>query len=156
MPPTILQQPSPATLNATIGSEAFFRAEAGGFPPLSYQWYFGTTAIPNATNTTLYLSNLKADQSGAYKLAVSNPGGTTWSQPATLNVLPGLDVHMVPAITLFGTVGLNYRIDYLSPIGPPDSWTSLATITLTNSPQFYFDTSAIGQPGRLYRSVQLP
>lgn len=154
-PPTILQQPSPVSLNAVVGGDAFFRVAAGGFPPLSYQWYFGTSAIPNATNTALHLTNLKAEQSGAYKVAVSNPGGTTWSQPATLNVLPGLDVHMVPAITLFGTVGLNYRIDYISPYGAPDSWISLATITLTNSPQFYFDTSAIGQQGRLYRTVQL-
>ncbi len=155
-PPTILQQPTPATLNAVVGSDAWFRAEAGGFPPLSYQWYHGTTAISGATQRVLHLFNARADQSGAYKIAVANPGGTTWSEAATLNVLPGLDVHMVPAISVIGTVGLNYRIDYMSPYGAPDSWTALGTVTLTNSPRFYFDASAIGQPARLYRSEQVP
>ena len=33
---------------------------------------------------------------------------------------------------------------------------TLATITLTNTTQLYFDTSTIGQPPRLYRLVPVP
>jgi hypothetical protein len=40
--------------------------------------------------------------------------------------------------------------------GPPGNWLPLATITLTNSPEMYFDVSAIGQPARFYRFVQVP
>ena len=33
---------------------------------------------------------------------------------------------------------------------------TLATVPLTNTSQLYFDTSAPGQPPRLYRVVQMP
>jgi len=39
--------------------------------------------------------------------------------------------------------------------GPIDAWFTLATVTLTNTSQLYFDTSAWQQPPRLYRLVQL-
>ena len=64
---------------------------------------------------------------------------------------------MVPAITLTGAIGSSVRIDYINQFGPIDAWvTNLATVTLTNTSQLYFDTSAIGQPVRLYRTVLLP
>ena len=64
---------------------------------------------------------------------------------------PGLDLHMAPAITLTGAIGNSVRVDYINQFGPTDAWVNLATVTLTNSSQLYFDTSAIDQPPRLYR-----
>jgi hypothetical protein len=69
---------------------------------------------------------------------------------------PTLDLHMVPAITLTGTVGSSVRLDYIKRFGPIDAWVTLATVTLTNTSQLYFDVSAPGQPQRLYRLVQVP
>ena len=67
------------------------------------------------------------------------------------------DVHLVPAITLAGAIGSSVRIDYINQFGPIDAWvTNLATVTLTNTSQLYFDTSMIGQPLRLYRIVPVP
>ena len=40
--------------------------------------------------------------------------------------------------------------------GPTDAWITLTTVTLTNTSQLYFDTSAPGQPERLYRLVPVP
>jgi hypothetical protein len=40
--------------------------------------------------------------------------------------------------------------------GNDASWQPLATVTLTNTAQFYFDTSAVGAPYRFYRLVELP
>jgi len=37
-----------------------------------------------------------------------------------------------------------------------NAWVALATVTLTNTSQLYFDASAPGQPERLYRLVQVP
>jgi hypothetical protein len=48
------------------------------------------------------------------------------------------------------------RLDYINPFGPTDAWVTLATVALSNTSQLYFDTSARGQPERLYRLVPLP
>ena len=72
-----------------------------------------------------------------------------------MTLLP-LGVQMVPAITISGTPGNMIRLDYIAQSGPTNTWMELATLTLTNSSQLYFDTSAPGQPPRLYRLVAIP
>ena len=69
---------------------------------------------------------------------------------------PVLNLNMVPALTLTGAIGNSVRIDCISQYGPIDAWTNLATVTLTNTSQIYFDTSSIGQPPRLWRVVPMP
>ena len=53
-----------------------------------------------------------------------------------------MDLHLVPAITLTGTVGSSVRLDYINQFGPIDAWVTLDTVTLTNTSQLYFDVSA--------------
>jgi len=77
-------------------------------------------------------------------------------QTGTPSVVPWLDLHMVPAITLTGNIGDNLRLDYINQFGPTDAWVTLATVKLTNTSQLYFDTSSIGQPPRLWRIVPVP
>jgi hypothetical protein len=77
-------------------------------------------------------------------------------QTGTPGVRPSLELHLVPAITLTGTIGHSVRLDYINQFGPTDAWVTLDTVTLTNTSQLYFDTSAPGQPQRLYRLVPLP
>ena len=78
-------------------------------------------------------------------------------QTGTPGVAPSLSLPgMVPAITLTGSIGDSWRVDYINRFGPTDAWVTLATVTLTNTPQLYFDVSAPGQPQRLYRLVQVP
>ena len=67
-----------------------------------------------------------------------------------------LDLHFVPAITLTGNIGGSVRVDSINRFGPTDAWFILDTVTLTNTSQLYFDTSAWRQPERLYRLVPLP
>jgi uncharacterized repeat protein (TIGR03803 family) len=74
-------------------------------------------------------------------------------QPGPSSVNPSLELHLVPAITLRGDIGHSLRLDYINQFGPTDAWVTLATVTLTNTSQLYFDTSAPGQPERLYRLV---
>jgi uncharacterized repeat protein (TIGR03803 family) len=72
-------------------------------------------------------------------------------------VVPSLSQPcFVPAITLSGNVGDSLHLDYINAIGPTDAWVPLATVTLTNTSQLYFDTSSIGQPRRLWRIVPVP
>jgi uncharacterized repeat protein (TIGR03803 family) len=77
-------------------------------------------------------------------------------QTGTPSVRPSLDLRIVPAITLTGNIGHSVRVDYINRFGPIDAWVTLDTVTLTNTSQLYFDTSAPGQPQRLYRLVQVP
>jgi uncharacterized repeat protein (TIGR03803 family) len=75
--------------------------------------------------------------------------GTT-PPPATLHLA------QVPAIALAGTVGAAIRIDYINQFGPVDAWQELETVTLAAPSQDYVDTSAPGQPPRLYRVSTAP
>jgi hypothetical protein len=77
-------------------------------------------------------------------------------QTGTPGVIPSLDLHLVPAITLTGNLGGSVRVDYVNRFGPIDAWVTLETVTLTNTSQLYFDVSAPGQPQRLYRLVPEP
>jgi len=77
-------------------------------------------------------------------------------QTGTTGVKPSLELHMVPAITLTGSIGGSVRVDAINQFGPIDAWFTLDTVTLTNTSQLYFDISAWRQPQRLYRLVQVP
>jgi hypothetical protein len=155
-PKVVINVVGPASQTVAAGSQAFFSVNASGVPPLSYQWYFGTNALAGATNRWLSLQNVQASQAGSYRVVVSNSQGSATSQPLVLSVAPSLTVNMVPAILLNGAVGTSYRVDYINVVGPTNAWNTLATVTLTNAQQFYPDYSAIGQPARFYRLVQVP
>ncbi|MDB6064961.1 MAG: serine/threonine-protein kinase [Pedosphaera sp.] len=153
--PTIIGQPQSQTTGA--GSTVIFSVHAE-VAPFGYQWYFNTTnLITGATNSSLTLNNVQVQQSGAYSVVITNSLGSATSQQAMLSVLPSLQINLVPAISLFGGAGLTYNVQFINAVGPTNApWTTLATVTLTNSPQFFPDYSAIGQPVRFYRTVQVP
>jgi hypothetical protein len=67
-----------------------------------------------------------------------------------------LDITTIPALTLAGPIGSKMRVDAINRFGPIDAWFTVDTVTLTNSSQVYFDVSALEQPPRLHRLVQVP
>jgi hypothetical protein len=77
-------------------------------------------------------------------------------QTGAPSVVPSLDLRKVPAITLTGNISDKLRVDYINQFGPIDAWVTLDTVTLTNTSQVYFDTTAVGQPPRLWRLVPEP
>lgn len=77
-------------------------------------------------------------------------------QSAPASVIATLELHLVPAITLSGSVGSHLRVDGVNQFGPIDAWYTVATETLTNPSQLYFAVSAVGQPLRLDRLVPMP
>lgn len=79
----------------------------------------------------------------------------TW-QIGNPTVAPRLQLNFVPALTLTGQINDEIRVEGINASGPTGAWFQLATVTLTNSPQLYFDVSAIGQPARLYRLTLNP
>jgi len=147
----------PPTQTVPAGGQAHFGVAALGQGPLSYQWYFlGTNVIAGATNRWLTLDNVATTDTGEYSVRVTNNTGSVTSDPIVLSVIPSLDVKMVPGILLKGGIGGTFRIDYIRAVGPTNEWMTLDTVTMTNNPQFYFDISAVGQPVRYYRVVQVP
>jgi hypothetical protein len=94
-----------------------------------------------------YPSYISGTEQGApiYQSGVfANPSNST---PTTLSILT------YPGVTINGTVGAVYRIQYTTNLN--SSWQTLTNFVLPFSPYIWVDTSspAIGQ--RFYRSIQL-
>ncbi|OIR03973.1 glucuronoxylanase XynC precursor [mine drainage metagenome] len=83
-PPTIVSAPQGHRM--ALGSTVVLDVEASG-EYLSYQWSRDGVPIPGATDRMLTLRNLHAAEVGGYTVAVTNPGGTVVSPPATLSVV---------------------------------------------------------------------
>ena len=81
--PTILVDlPQAATNYLSLNTR--FSVVAGGLTPLSYQWFKGTSVIPNATNATLDLTNVQGADAGAYTVIITNSLGRATSSVANL------------------------------------------------------------------------
>ena len=87
---TVLYAPSisvpPASQTVECSSNATFTVTADGAAPLSYQWFFGASPIPGATDPTLVLSGVSSTNAGPYSVLVTNSLGSATGGPATLNV----------------------------------------------------------------------
>ena len=77
-------QPTNQTVN--VGGTATFTVTVSGTGPFTYQWYFGSTALANATNATLSLNNVQTANAGIYYVVVSNAAGSVTSSYAALRV----------------------------------------------------------------------
>lgn len=89
VPPSITT--SPASQTVVLGGFTSLSVGATGTQPLSYQWYFnGGTPIVDATNSTLYLTNLTAGEAGQYSVTVTNIAGSSNSAAATLTLSPAV------------------------------------------------------------------
>ena len=84
--PTIfadLQAPAQAIY---VGDTLTLSVDAGGTPPLSFQWRKDGVLIPGAVSSTFIRSNLGASDSGNYEVMISNEQGSVTSQQAAVSV----------------------------------------------------------------------
>ena len=70
-------------------------------------------------------------------------------------VRPLLQMSLAAQLTLTGAIGDDVCIYYINQFGPTNAWVGLSVLTLTNSPQLYFDFGILGRPARLYRVVAM-
>jgi hypothetical protein len=85
--PVILQDPASQT--TTVGQPVTFMSNAGGTPPLFFQWQRGTLNIPNATNRNYFIPGAQLSDNGAqFRVIVTNASGSATSTVATLTVGP--------------------------------------------------------------------
>ncbi len=76
----------PTDVIAHAGGNVQFTVSAQGESPLSYQWRRNGIDLPAATDATLSLTGVTADQVGYYSAVVSDAAGATASSNATLSV----------------------------------------------------------------------
>ena len=93
----------------------------------------GTFVGYNNNNNGIYQSGVVATQ--------SNPPPTT------------LGISTYPGVTINGTVGLTYQIQYTTSLNT--NWMTLTNFSLPYSPYLWIDTSTTVTGQRFYRSVQL-
>jgi len=120
----------PASTSAQTGASATFVASVLGSPTLAYQWYFGTSALAGATNTTLTLTNIGAAEGGNYVLVITNSYGAVTSSVAMLNYL-GLPLITTNPVSAYVTAG------------SPETFTVAASSSLPVTYQWYGPAGAI-------------
>jgi hypothetical protein len=87
-----------------VGQSVTLAVAAQGTPTLLYQWLKDGVAIGEATNSSLILSSLATNDTGAYSVIVSNDHGVAQTQIANLTVLlpPSLLVQPLDWTPLIG------------------------------------------------------
>ena len=111
IPAAIATQPSNQV--AVEGGPVTFNVGVSGTPLFLYQWFFGTNAIPAATNASYAIASAAPANSGLYYVNVSNPAGATNSRPAMLTVL--LDT-IPPAITAISAMATQLVVTFSKPV----------------------------------------
>jgi hypothetical protein len=72
-PVTITDSTQPADQTVVEGSSVRFTVAAAGSAPLSYQWFKGLVAIPDATAASHTIPIVSLGDGGDYRVVVSNP-----------------------------------------------------------------------------------
>ena len=81
----------PVSKGAALGERCVLTAEALGWPPPQYQWFFNGAPLPNATRRQLVLEPFSPETEGEYSVVATNTRGAitsrvvrilgTWARP---------------------------------------------------------------------------
>jgi hypothetical protein len=82
--PSVATQPTGGS--PYVGTSFSLSVGAQGSAPLSYQWLRDDAPVAGATQSSLNLTSLTTNQSGAYAVIISNGAGSITSNPANLFV----------------------------------------------------------------------
>jgi hypothetical protein len=155
--PRFVGQPESQAISA--GMTFILTAElAVNDPSVLFQWWFNGAPLSGQTNRTLTITNAQSTNAGSYYLVATNPAGSATSTPALISYTDAstlrLSVH--PSLTIFGTPGRTYRIEYSSDTRGAAQWTTATNLTIVSSPELWIDpTAAVGEK-RFYRVLLLP
>ncbi|SPE62365.1 conserved exported hypothetical protein [Verrucomicrobia bacterium] len=152
-PPTL--QTPPQTQTAETGSTVEFGIRVTGDQSLlGCLWFYNGNAIAGCTNPVLCLPSIQVTNIGAYTVVVTNLFGATTSAPALLNVIAPVARRSVPAINLMGQSRTWLNVDYADTLSPMPAWSTLGSLSLSSTSQFWFDLSLPLPPQRFYRAWQ--
>jgi hypothetical protein len=103
-PPSITNQPQDQV--ATAYGTASFDVGVSGTSPLSYQWLFQGTNLPNSETYALSVTNVTPDNLGTYAVIVSNDYGSVTSSIANLYLSPYLVSPFSGLISYWGQTNI--------------------------------------------------
>ena len=156
VPPRFVGNPDSRVVSA--GMTFTLTAElAVNDPSVRFQWWFNGALLAGQTNRTLTITNAQFTNAGSYFLVATNDAGAGTSAPALISYTDAstllLSVH--PSLTIFGTPGRTYRIEYSTEARTAAQWTIATNLTLAFSPEVWIDpTAAVGEK-RFYRVLLL-
>lgn len=109
--PAVTSQP--AAQQVATGGTATFSVMATGDPAPTYQWLKDGQEISGATESTLAIDSVSADDVGSYTVRVENATGTVTSDAADLTLqVSGLEIQRQPlAQTVVPGGGATFQVD---------------------------------------------
>jgi eukaryotic-like serine/threonine-protein kinase len=156
--PQITKQP--ASHWAAVGATTSFHFHSPVMRPLRIQWLFNGQPIPNATNESLRIENVRFADAGNYSVTLSNQFGGAVSGEATLSVgyaievttrgpgivqrTPTLDVYPTNAVVEVRAVAQTNR-NFLGWSG--DATGAVQTLTFTLNRNYLLTAHFEYQPG---------
>ena len=138
----------PFTHFVTLGQPVHLTVSVDGDGPLRYQWAFNGTLIPGMTESTLSISNFSTVNAGHYSVAATDVYGITSTSSADLS---SFSTELRPVLTIAGTTGELYRIEYSDTLAGTD-WLVFTNLTLQGSPHVIVDTDPLRPAQRFYRA----
>ncbi|MDA1273734.1 MAG: immunoglobulin domain-containing protein [Verrucomicrobia bacterium] len=110
----------PQSVAAVLGGGASFNVVASGTGNLSYQWRFNGLDLAGATEASLAIANVRAQDVGDYTVVVSNGAGSVESAPGRLSVSVPLSVVEQPqnqTVTAGSSAAFTVRAAGAGPFG---------------------------------------
>ena len=119
-PPTIITPP--ANVTVLKPDPATFNVEAEGDPPLTYQWYRGSSEISGATGPSYTLAQTDLSDDGAtFSVVVTNVAGSASSSSATLTVEDAPNILTQPSnVTVVAPASATFTV--VATGSPPPSY----------------------------------
>jgi len=148
-PPVITSQPTPVTVNEN--GQASFSVAATGEPTIAYQWQRNTVNIPDATNSTLLVTNVHPIANGGnYRVIATNLKGTVTSTAVALTV--NADTSKPTLVSAIGGTNLNEIVlvfseniaNYAAQLTAGGGALTINSATLTNGNTVILNTTARG------------
>jgi hypothetical protein len=153
-PVTITNQPLSVQVQA--GSDVTLTVGAVSSLPLTYQWTFQSTLLPEATGASLVITNVQAAQAGTYQVVVSNRDYSRTSSVAVVAIGVLADVTLVAPVRENGAfrfgvktvAGRTYTLEYKDDLVL--DWQSGASVAGNGEVLELLDAAASGSR-RFYR-----
>ncbi|MBI3416523.1 MAG: immunoglobulin domain-containing protein [Verrucomicrobia bacterium] len=136
-----------------LGDTLTLTVDAGGTPPLNYQWRKDGAPIPGATASTFAKANVDASDSGNYDVVISNAQGSVQSQQANVAVQPLFqpDISQSPQSRTIYKGGLLNLTVQASGGGLTYRWQKNGTSVVGATNASYSVTSASGDDSGTYQ-----